>query len=436
MRRRWIWRLAGILWALCVGMSALPARAWPPDFELIQADRGVALYRRVGEDGPEFVQLVNLSHGATVELLHGHVAHFQPDDEFFHEDNPPVWRYSLDQFWYAAQSAEDNVFCVFNGQFFLATHNPTGLAFALKKHGDVISPGYAINEYAGQQLLLQLWDTHADIVTLTLRSLYMSSAPHALGGLSEYAGSSTERVTGRTSIGLDDADGDGDYEILLVFNAPAASQPHASAVLREFGAQKVIMLDGGGSTQLLCHGKTYVPSDRLIPQALAVRSGGLVAPEYAATIVSQPYIVEVLPGQMVTLSLTLENVGRRTWPVATGPVLVAVQGTALLLQPAWPMPATVIPGAQARWNVVVQAPQTPGIYPVVWELRHWERAVSAPIEVRVAVKPPATVTPVSPAATPTPNAAAGPGAGGGLCGGSMVLPLLVWWIGRRNIFKS
>jgi hypothetical protein len=44
----------------------------------------------------------------------------------------------------------------------------------------------------------------------------------------------------------------------------------AAQVLRDFGAEQVMMLDGGGSTQLSCKGEDYVSSDRLIPQALGV----------------------------------------------------------------------------------------------------------------------------------------------------------------------
>jgi hypothetical protein len=36
----------------------------------------------------------------------------------------------------------------------------------------------------------------------------------------------------------------------------------------------MMMLDGGGSTQLVCNGKSYISSDRLIPQAIGVVAGG------------------------------------------------------------------------------------------------------------------------------------------------------------------
>ena len=45
-------------------------------------------------------------------------------------------------------------------------------------------------------------------------------------------------------------------------------------MLRDFGADKVMMLDGGGSTQLICNHSVYVPSVRAIPQAIAVVAGG------------------------------------------------------------------------------------------------------------------------------------------------------------------
>jgi len=44
-------------------------------------------------------------------------------------------------------------------------------------------------------------------------------------------------------------------------------------VLREFGADQVMMLDGGGSTQLTCDGQNYIASERLVPQALGIVAG-------------------------------------------------------------------------------------------------------------------------------------------------------------------
>ncbi len=432
MRRRYTWIGAWLIAALAL-MPARAARAWPPDFELIQAARGVALYRREGEHGPEFVQLVNLSHGASVELRHGHIAHFRPGDDSFDEDHPQIGRYALDRFWYEARAANENAFCVFNGQFFLATQDPTGLAFALRKDGEVITPGYALHAYSGQQQLLRLWDTRADIVSMTLRALYTSSAPHALGGLTENAGSNLDRVTGRTSIGVADLNGDGQHELLLVYTAAAASQPHVGAVLREFGAERIIMLDGGGSTQLICNGQSYIASDRRIPQAIVVRGGGPLPAEYAASVVERPYTVDALPKQPLTLTLTLENTGTRTW-AANGPVLVAVQGTGLLTRPSWPLPRAVAPGERMQWTLDVYAPRTPGIYPVAWELRFGDRVISERVEVRVAVRAPETPTrapDLPPPATATPEETAAGGAG--LCSGTVLLAALVWWIGRRAI---
>jgi hypothetical protein len=59
----------------------------------------------------------------------------------------------------------------------------------------------------------------------------------------------------------------------LIFSTKSARQVDAARVLRSFGADKVMMLDGGGSAQLLCDGKDYVQSDRPVPQAIAVFAG-------------------------------------------------------------------------------------------------------------------------------------------------------------------
>ncbi|HEX6384402.1 MAG TPA: phosphodiester glycosidase family protein, partial [Anaerolineae bacterium] len=65
-----------------------------------------------------------------------------------------------------------------------------------------------------------------------------------------------------------------------------ATKTEAASVLRSFGAEKVMMLDGGSSTQLTCRGENYVSSGRRIPQSIAVMAA---VPEAA------PYISRQTP---------------------------------------------------------------------------------------------------------------------------------------------
>ena len=49
-------------------------------------------------------------------------------------------------------------------------------------------------------------------------------------------------MIGRTFAGVQDADGDGQFETVLIFNSKTTRQADAAGVLRAFGAQQVIML--------------------------------------------------------------------------------------------------------------------------------------------------------------------------------------------------
>ncbi|NEP07416.1 MAG: phosphodiester glycosidase family protein [Okeania sp. SIO4D6] len=40
--------------------------------------------------------------------------------------------------------------------------------------------------------------------------------------------------------------------------------------MKSFGTTQVIMLDGGGSTQLICQGNNYITSPRTIPQMIVI----------------------------------------------------------------------------------------------------------------------------------------------------------------------
>lgn len=131
---------------------------------------------------------------------------------------------------------------------------------------------------------------------LTKKALYASTAPDIIAGLAEDAGRHPNSSPGRTFVGIDDRDHDKRYETILIFNSKAATAPRAADVLRGFGADKVMMLDGGDSTQLICRGRPYLQSEssRAVPQMLAV-TGGL---PFAPPPLSECYITHtVQPGE-------------------------------------------------------------------------------------------------------------------------------------------
>lgn len=261
-------------------LRALPTdQPVPPGFQLQLSSVGVALYRKDYSGGnPDFVQVIDLSQGAIVKPLYGDIRDPRPDRGIYGGGDPSMRYESLQQFWYEFSSDHPDAFCVSNGQFFYMLENPTRLPFALKVDGAVVTDGYDTKSYPGERLMLELWEGYADITPLTGTALYASTAPDIIAGLAENANKRAKYYVGRTFIGVEDRDQDGRFETILIFTTKTARQVDAAEVLRSFGAQKVMMLDGGGSSQLICQNKTFVDSERLIPQALAVAAGPQVTP--------------------------------------------------------------------------------------------------------------------------------------------------------------
>lgn len=250
-----------------------PPQGWlpPPGFEQTLADEGVFLYQKRYANGtPDYVQVVLLDRGAWVELMHAGVAQERPGRGVFGGNDARFNLNNLPNYWYQARKLSQTAFCVSNGSFFYMPETPTRLPFPLKKDGKLLTDGYGQEQYPGQMLMLELWPGYADIRPLTAEDLYQSTAPDILGGLAEDANKRAKFSVGRTFAGVQDFDGDGKMEILYLLNSQTHTQSTAAQVLRDFGAQKVMMLDGGGSTQLLCQGKDMISSERLIPQVVAV----------------------------------------------------------------------------------------------------------------------------------------------------------------------
>jgi hypothetical protein len=245
--------------------------AAPPGFRLIESAPGVQLFRKDYANGtPDFVQVINLSQGAEIRLLHGLVKEERSGAGVYGGDDPRIGFQSIQGYYRELKNLSQRAFCVTNGQFFLMRESPTRLPFPLKVDGQILTDGYAKQEYPDQKLILELWPNRAEIRPLSRDALYSSDAPNIVAGLTEDARKSPTKYVGRTFVGVADLDGDGVRESVLIFSTKSARQKDAADVLREFGAAAVMMLDGGGSAQLSCQGKDLVASERLLPQALGV----------------------------------------------------------------------------------------------------------------------------------------------------------------------
>ena len=270
-----IFVLSSLAWlAVRADSRSLQGDVVPDGFRLLKEVIGVRLFKKDYKNGtPDYVQVVQLDQGASLKLLHGKVTETRPGKGAFGGNDARILSQSLAKYWAGLNGQSASVFCVTNGQFFYMPESPTRLTLPLKTNGEVITDGFGADQFVGKRLMLELWPDHADIRELNGAALYASSAPEILGGLTVDANRRAKQRVGRTFAGVDDRDGNGLYETVMLFNTRTALQTDATSVLQSFGADKVMMMDGGGSTQLMCQGESIISSERLIPQAIAVFAG-------------------------------------------------------------------------------------------------------------------------------------------------------------------
>ncbi|MGW8250437.1 MAG: phosphodiester glycosidase family protein, partial [Anaerolineales bacterium] len=227
-----------------------------------------------------------LSQGAQVVLMHGDITDRRTGKGVYGGDDARIKGQSLNKFWQELSSQYPDAFCVLNGQFFYMKESPTRLPFPLKVDSAMVSDGYGLNEFPDNKMLLEIWPEQTRITPLSYESLYGSTAPDIVAGLTQTANKRSDSYTGRTFVGVDDRDQNGSAEILLIFNSKISRQVDAASVLQSFGADQVMMLDGGGSTQLICQGEALVSSDRPIPQAIGVVAAANIPAPLQDTVIS------------------------------------------------------------------------------------------------------------------------------------------------------
>lgn len=262
--------------------------ARPDDFTLLTTSPGVEIYEN--EDGSEIVQVIDLRRGARLELWHGQVSGAGPGKGIFGGNSPQMSRHYLPDVWQAVEEQTPDAVCLANGGYFRDTINgmwvdPTELAFPLKKDGVLVSEGYEMRRFRREREMLELWSSHAKISPLSRTALYTSTAPDILAGLDETAWIRATEPLGRTLVGVGDRDGDTLNEVLYVYSGAEVTQSHAVSVLRAFGANDVMMLDGGGSNQLICYGYSHIKRIRPLPQMIVT----------VAAPATQPVEMEVEP---------------------------------------------------------------------------------------------------------------------------------------------
>jgi hypothetical protein len=253
-------------------ITAVPV---PSGFKLILTGTGVSVYRKDYTGGqPDFVTVVDLRKGSLINLTG--VVKDVPNDP-----NDKIWRKrlgtSLGTFWSDAKAKNTSTRTakvVVNGTFFSHKEDPTPIAFGLKVSGKVISYGYGLNEFPGLNRTLSIDAATAKVMIDPYnKATFDGSMPDVVGALDPAANKDASRWIQRTFVGVRDDDNNGIVETVMFYSSKLATQVWASNILTSFGASKIAMLDGGGSTGLIIDGISYITPGRTIPHAIAIYSG-------------------------------------------------------------------------------------------------------------------------------------------------------------------
>lgn len=264
-------RLLALTALLSVLIPAAPSYAagMIAGFTSVSDADGIAIWKK----GADYVQIVSPAEGAALRLLHGDVI---PSDGA----GTNFARRDMREWWEEWKTKEPSAVLLLNAQFF-NTNNPakSPLAFSAKIKG-IVYPGYGDEtEYGSKKMILRLGGGSATIEKYDddAGSLYQLPDPDIIVGLKPDVSKSGNIRKGRTFIAATDG---GD---ILIFTSPKATQRYAARILTVFGANrsKIMMLDGGGSTQLVHEGRLVIPSVkrgaapvlRKVPLAIGVVAG-------------------------------------------------------------------------------------------------------------------------------------------------------------------
>jgi hypothetical protein len=223
----------------------------------------------------DYILEIDLSAGAEIEFLFGDMTNTGIGKGAYGGNDPQFYRQNIQQFWQKLSPQNENLTCLINAQFFRNDQNKsTALAFPIKWQGVKITDGYAGEiEYPTEKKMLTINQDAANISDFSPADWLNSKSPNILVSLSPDADKGILKKTGRTFLGVSDRNNDGRNETIVIFASRYASQIHAKNILQAWQVRDMIMLDGGGSTQLICHGETLIDSPRTIPQFIGIFQG-------------------------------------------------------------------------------------------------------------------------------------------------------------------
>ena len=232
-------------------------------YKVAVSDQGLTVYQK----GDSYLVWADLQ-SSHISFLHGKIIG-NPTTGIWGEPDQYVRSLALDRYF---PSSKHRLVCVSSGMFFKLVESPTRLAHPLKTDNQVVTYGWESDTVAhpGEKMMLSVDQDTVDISPLTQEGFLDPQFPNVLTGLTSTANKKPKDQTNRLFLGTITG-----HELLLLF-ARNSTQAQAEKEILKLGAIKIMMLDGGGTTQLSCKhlGTTfsYFESQRLIPQAILMTS--------------------------------------------------------------------------------------------------------------------------------------------------------------------
>jgi hypothetical protein len=260
--------------ALATVFAGISSISWafvpsvPPGWTLVKSLNTVKIYQETGKEN--YVQVLNISGGATVELVQEYGG--------VNQGKIAYNRYTVSQWW----NKVSNPGSIVNGEFFFLW-NPAPISFPMRVNNTYIQ-GYDNTLTTSDRQLEIIWNT-VDVFPYNLSRIQNGPNPLVISGLSPFANKSSTSAVGRTFLCSRYVGGTSPW-IMYVITAKAETQANVRTRLQNWGCDvnnKTVMLDGGGSTALAYKNGTnlkvvnglssanFQVENRPVPQVLVVR---------------------------------------------------------------------------------------------------------------------------------------------------------------------
>lgn len=242
----------------------------PVGFTMINDGGSAVLFRKEypAPGQPDFVVVADIRQTKITSIL-GAITDPRLNQGPLGGSDALVTRASLANLWTKGVSEQGPLFSLANGQFFDPSLLNTILAFTVKQARLVIDGHQLLVEYPGLIRLLRINNvTHqADIIPFNKQTFKtdIASFDTVIAGLDRTANKGIRSAVGRTFVGVSN------QGFFFLYSTAAATQAEAAKAVSAFGADNQLMLDGGGSQQLMVQNKMYVQGQRTIPHAVAIK---------------------------------------------------------------------------------------------------------------------------------------------------------------------